>query len=384
MDKLIRQNSNAPTDKLIYASEHAMFRNRKYSILEDSVYTLEAPNEIIKQLLRDLCLDTKIKYCAQCMKYGYHSVFHQARFLDHCFIHENTKLEYRCDCKGSYVLTRNSNDVLIFQCPICKKEIHEASLNEGIMGAWDKSNIIPLIHKWESGLQKYKSKRKFFLLDINAKNSDYYRYLPEYKLSPRHKRILKDYFIYGNSNVVEYFRERAEVHNDNEERLNASTAIHNYIIDNYSRNEIKNNYQTITAGRISVYDKEKCNYKLVSLYFTLRYLQGSFMDRLYHNIDQCYSEEFYFEERTSQNPLNSFIEEELYLRCRIKIEEHINVYNYLYKAYVISLFKFIYSCFLYDQPVKAPDIPEAYIKLSAWRFPVFLVVQEENGDIVIY
>lgn len=65
-------------------------------------------------------------------------------------------------------------------------------------------------------------------------------------------------------------------------------------------------------------------------------------------------------------------------------EEHISVYNYLYKAYVTSLFKFIYSCFIYDQPVKAPDTPESYVKVSSWRFPVFLVVQEENGDIVIY
>ena len=147
MDKLIRQNSNAPIDKLVYVSEHAIFRNRKYSIMEDSVYTLETPNEMSKQLLRDLCLDTKIRYCAQCMKYGYHSVFHQARFLDHCFIHENFKLEYRCNCKGSYVLMRNSNDILIFQCQICKQVVPTTSITEGVMGAWDKSNILPLINK---------------------------------------------------------------------------------------------------------------------------------------------------------------------------------------------------------------------------------------------
>lgn len=158
MDKLIRQSSNTPMNKLVYVSEHAIFRNRKYSIIEDSVYTLDHPNEMSKQLLRDLCLDTKVRYCAQCMKYGYHSLYHQARFLDHCFLHENTRLEYRCNCKGTYVMMRNSNDILIFQCPICKIDIPAASITEGILGAWDKSNITPLINEWESDLPKHKLK----------------------------------------------------------------------------------------------------------------------------------------------------------------------------------------------------------------------------------
>lgn len=384
MDKLILTGTGSPMLRLMFSSEHSIFRDRKYKVLSDSVYRQDKLYYINKHLSSDIYFDTQIRYCSECMKYGYHSIYHQLRFLDYCYIHPCVKLKYRCNCKGNYLLERRKKDLNIFQCSSCYALINTSAIVDGIMGAWDSFELKSLIEAWESKLSKNITKKKYILLDPHFSFSDYYRFLPEYNISKRYKRVLKDLFTFGSTKVIELYRESAE---SNREKVpfNASASIHSYIIENFSEEEIKYNYYYITSGRNTFFHKHKCNIKLASIYFLLYFVQNCrYMDHLYRNRSPISSKVKLFEEEIYDNKLNGYIELELFGKWDLKYSDFIGTYNYIYKAYVYSMYKYFYSCFKYDQPRKAPRIPEEYIDISAWRFPVFLVVQEENGDIIIY
>lgn len=55
------------------------------------------------------------------MKFGYHSYYHQFRFLDNCFIHK-CKLVNRCNCKYGYAMQYRNIKWEAFQCMECNKK----------------------------------------------------------------------------------------------------------------------------------------------------------------------------------------------------------------------------------------------------------------------
>ena len=74
---------------------------------------------------KEYLYSSDFKYCPECMKKGYHSIFHQLSFLDTCMFH-NVPLETRCPyCsnkfEGNYIDIKSR----AYNCPHCGRKLFE-------------------------------------------------------------------------------------------------------------------------------------------------------------------------------------------------------------------------------------------------------------------
>lgn len=139
LNKIVKlSNSPSINPKLYYNSSQFIYHYRSYD------------DRYLETLLPDYNLDKfhglesvtnhKIRFCKKCIANGYHSVYHQLDFLDYCFIHKDTKLEYLCDCSISYVIKNKNREVQPFQC-VCGKRLNVPETTKGILGLWEKPII---------------------------------------------------------------------------------------------------------------------------------------------------------------------------------------------------------------------------------------------------
>jgi len=100
----------------------------------------------------------KLRFCPECIKNGYHSIFHQALLFDECFMHEGTKLISKCpNCLSHLEYEFNSkNNKLGFQCQYCSSFYLESS------------NIIDIFERWDMNEIELKNRFKKWV-DLNRK-----------------------------------------------------------------------------------------------------------------------------------------------------------------------------------------------------------------------
>ena len=86
---------------------------REYKHYKNKIY--KPPTTYNIAMLRDIYFSRSLhKYvhvCPKCIKYGYHSVFHQSSLFSHCFIHKHKKLQ---ETKYPYGLTDYYNNRINF------------------------------------------------------------------------------------------------------------------------------------------------------------------------------------------------------------------------------------------------------------------------------
>ncbi|EPR10217.1 hypothetical protein [Ruminiclostridium papyrosolvens] len=91
-------NKVAPTTKWLHEFKHYhVFRCTALSTRDiNKIFNITENNFAVLKCLSVNKLETYINeglyYCPKCMEYGYHSMFHQLKFMENCFIHKNQAL----------------------------------------------------------------------------------------------------------------------------------------------------------------------------------------------------------------------------------------------------------------------------------------------------
>lgn len=70
----------------------------------------------------DCMINHRLYYCPECIKDGFHSVYHQISYLDTCVFHPDQKLVKLCDCNYTFSLQATTS-AKPFSCPVCHKQM---------------------------------------------------------------------------------------------------------------------------------------------------------------------------------------------------------------------------------------------------------------------
>lgn len=129
-------------------------KQRNLNDIKDINYIIDNHSNIDKKNF----FSNILRFCPECIKNGYHSIFHQTLLFDDCFVHEGTKLITKCPkCLShlDYEFNRKS-DKLGFQCQYC-----------GYMYL-ERSSIIEVFEKWNMNDIELKNKFKKWV-NLNKK-----------------------------------------------------------------------------------------------------------------------------------------------------------------------------------------------------------------------
>ncbi|WP_312371408.1 hypothetical protein [Lachnoclostridium sp.] len=129
------------------------FKDNTWCIGDKSIvdYGMENIKNLLKPLLsfqnrfirsNNICstvIKKTLNYCPECMKYGYHYIFHQFTFLDRCLVH-NKKLISTCPiCNEEipYAIEFQYN-IHAYQCKYCKSYLLSNDNFEILLNEWNR------------------------------------------------------------------------------------------------------------------------------------------------------------------------------------------------------------------------------------------------------
>ncbi|HDR6277190.1 hypothetical protein [Bacillus cereus] len=188
-----------------------------------------------------------INYCSVCLNTGYHSIFHQIKFFDHCLFHPNKKL--------------------IGICPKCKKTMPEYCINKGNIDAYNcicgqhflgSKNIRVIFSTWKNDLS------------VQSKTVNTWKMLPKDLIST----YQLSYPFYNYNNYSKFDKKNLSQHlvkipelliaAFTEKTLDNSKVINIYSSDNIfkirdNHYHLRKNYNEISPHRI-------CNFKSKEMY----------------------------------------------------------------------------------------------------------------------
>ena len=139
-----------------------------------------------------MSLDTHVHICPECIKHGYHSIFHQSSLFTHCFIHKHIKLQ---KTNYPYGLTNYYNNRINFYAATPDITVENIVKNQILLSKIN--NIYKSI--------KFNNAEKYYLLNFSDE-----RYPLLYDEEIR-KFLLHKIFGYKNySSIIEIFRIKKE------------------------------------------------------------------------------------------------------------------------------------------------------------------------------
>lgn len=326
--------------------------------------------------------DHRIRYCPKCMANGYHSYIHQLTIMDNCFIHQNTKLKYRCSCPYTYIIKNKKLHTEIYQCEFCKEKIDVfPSVYDGITKLWDYS----LIHNHK--LPKHNN-IKVSIFDFSYLETEN-NVNKSIKLSTIQKQILQDLFLNGKTTKSPRFiipKDRTAENTNNV--INMSETLNNYLKDNYDYETIMNHVGRISSRfcKYSMESIENVNIEILTILYIIKELQAVIaIDLLpYKNTWYEIRREYLFEKDNKYAPIIYDIMFNIYTLLDIRLEEYIDVYNIILKEWTVHRFKHIYNCFQYNKPEPYPCTGLDMISYDNWDYPTYIIEKNMDEEIRIY
>lgn len=314
----------------------------------------------------------KLKYCPICMKRGYHSILHQAKFLDECFIH-NCKLIERCSCETGFSLEYKTN-IVAFQCKKCKERINIISpAIDGISNNW-KIKIPPHIIN-ENG-DKIKA---IYYIDPNLILSNSLG-----TFSKNQKIALR--------NLV--FEKRVE---ECTPKLVVNTEESAYPIKDYHKRfafEIHEKYGLEYCNRqfrhvmrrLYVDKKEKIDCNVIAFFYTLKdLLLKEFADQVYpihygiSDSEEDVIDNNFLQIAYSWRSWRSIVQ---YWRNNLSASQNI-ISNYMYKNLIDERYIDILD-YLKEIYLSAIQLYELKIMYSKSKYSTYLIIEHEDGTIFLY
>ncbi len=391
MEKLRVINSLQPTQfervvkinnsnrRIIFSKELLIYRKGTVKIMRYNDSLFNVNSSLFDDFASfDGIFDDRLRYCPECMKRGYHSFMHQLVFLDHCFIHKNTVLKYRCDCFDTYILNRKNVNVKIFQCEYCGKKIDEVPpVTTGILNSW-----------WSDEKAEFNRKRsrytKIYIADFLYtcwKNDG--RFRPHKKLSVTQKQVLYDIFINGVTKLKPRYAIRISDNNKKPHKIIMSELLNQYISDKYDKTTVLNHYGHI-ASRNCGYEVGNYDIKLLSIFFIIRELQNKrYIDQINYSYDIGVYGGLTRRYTSDEGFIIDFIED-TYYNMNMKVDKCQELYNMMLEEYTRIRYDHIYSCFKNNYPESYPNVSGKEISYKNWHYPVYLFVQTQGNEILVY
>ncbi len=380
MDKIIRIGPNSGIDAR-FSSELLIFRNQAFKI-NNNLSFLNIDNSIFSTFTgMDGLFDNRIRYCPDCMQNGYHSFLHQLTVMDNCFIHNATKLKYRCSCTYTYILSRKKAQTKIYQCEFCNAEIADfGSIYDCIItDLWNDKRY--------KALRLSQCRLQVNILDFYyiAQGSKRLRTLTNLNMLQRD--ALRELILNGESKCQPRFVIKKKV--DGAEspcKLIISKALNQYLTEHYEYDIIVEHYLHVSA-RYRRYDIENFNIEILTILYLLKELQCvDAVDQLpyQYTVQNDKSISSLFETDNNYSRIVGFIELYLFRFMHIKEEDYIEAYNVILKELVLSRYNHIYSCFQGNIPEEYPCTSMRQVSYRNWEYPSFVVIKNENEDILIY
>lgn len=366
----------------LFSTDLLIYRNQNYFVPQMSD-VLRIDVDIFKNFTYiNGIFDTRIRYCPECIRNGYHSFLHQLTFFDKCFLHRNTKLLYRCECQNTYILKRKTiTKTSSFQCETCSKKIlMTPSSADGILNAWGSSSSREI----KKHVQKTNIYQCIHILDVSYighRTSDNNTH-DCIKFNDTQKQVLQNILLSGQANCKPRFLIKK---NNSNNKINMSKLLHQYILSKYTRDTILKHCWHI-SNRYYRYELTGYNIELLTVLYLLRELQcKNNVDELpYYKLENSLINinEIFFEDRF-YSPIIDFIRN-TYIYIDISIDEYNELYNIILKEFIIARFNHIYSCFANNFPEKGPNTSSSFITYHNWEYPVYVVAKTKSGDIILY
>ena len=208
-------------------------------------------------------------YCPICMKTGYHSVLHQLKFVDYCFIH-NSKLIERCQCNTGYAIEYKNELFNAFQCKKCNASIDDIPLAiDGILKDWKVSIKDNIVNESDNNI------RAIYYIDPNLKLSNSTGILTD-----NQKNVLKN-LIFTNS--AEECTPKLVINSyDSEYPLKCYHKIMEFNFhERYGFEYCKNQYQYIIRWNF-VHNIKMINFNVIAYFYTMyELLLKRYVDKIF-------------------------------------------------------------------------------------------------------
>lgn len=323
-------------------------------------------------------LERKFRYCPKCIKYGYHSYFHQFNFLDNCFLHKSQILIKSNDMKYIVAKTSNRPYSSIIETPIVNNILNNKllrnKLNSIFINLPEKIKIIDLNYNRRTNLGEFdlNKKTKSFLKDL---------FLNKINIETDYKPILsisKNMQTIYSQKLIEYYKDKYKYEYFEPSYYLSSVylAIYDYIrklTKDLSENEIHNLSANLRYEQeINEEDKDKyislltgwtlLDYEDDEIFYSLKsiWAQGAREERAYYlhltpleweNFNNK-SEEYYYIKTIIVKSIADKIYNELYRQwdnIDISLETHIaHYYEFNLPQYVLTLQNDIFNLYEFD------------------------------------
>lgn len=358
-----------------FSGKHLIYHMNSYKVqIERDFFLID--NSIHKKFIGISGLfEHRIRYCPECMKNGYHSFLHQLTIMDNCFIHENSKLQYRCECPNTYVVKKRNLNAEIYQCDTCNKKIPESSsVYDGITNMWHS----PLIQS--VSLPSYDGV-EVCIFDFSYLHSAIFIKLDDFK-----KQVLQELILKGSTaQKPRYVVQRQVSFEMQSHTIAMSHLLNQYLSERFDYNTIMKHIGHISS-RFQKYDIEHYDIEILTILYIIKELQlTDSIDLLpYKNTWGRQSIDNLFEQDNRYTPIVEDIMFNVFRLLKIRLEEYADVYNIILKEWTETRYRHIYSCFQNNTPEPYPCLGTAQVSYKNWKYPTYILQKKMDGSILIY
>lgn len=347
-------------------------------------YTKKNQGNLIFKLLSETynarCLfHDNLRYCPECMKHGYHSYFHQVKFTDKCFIH-GCDLVDLCSCNYKYRIEYKNKYNNPFECTKCGNRIEDLPDK---LDACAINWAIPGVH-----------------IELNNRINDIKRlsiidFFPDEaclkdELSDNQKLFLRHIIL--NQDVGEEYEPIFKIDHiseniDYSKGFGMAIRFHHEIKNKYSNEDLKKQYRYVK--RFSSCDNpDEIEPEIIAMFYLvaeLLYLKSvediysDYVGVLNHEEDSKLNYYNYVLTNWVNDYVNNFNRISYDNSQRQKI-----ICNVIYEIIVQFRYYEFLEFFKEKKKYGSTVYADRNIPVHRANYPLFLVVEYNNGDIEIY
>lgn len=329
-------------------------------------------------------LSKKIRYCPECAKYGYHSIFHQLIYMDKCIIH-NRKLHYLCTCNNSGIIEWKTNrHNSPFSCRMCCKVLPYPEVAEGIVNKWSNAKRLNKV-KPSSEIKHIYTVDLIYMMD----NHD----IDRRRLTDKQLNLLLNITKGVKIDSLPKPILISDINMADEHLLFLAEKIQDYLVTNYGVSYCKK--QFCLLGRyMSKESYSNFDFDIIAAF----YLMGELLCK--NHLDRIYPVNFlgipdWFD--SSYNELLDCIDKCFLRKINMEIPRYTAansferknyrtyaIVNYMYKIYATIRYKEIKEHLINSSEDNYPVNPNNITIKAENKYPIFIILEMCNGKLLLY
>lgn len=319
---------------------------------------------------------TKLRYCPECAKHGYHSIFHQLIYLDRCIIHNDTLLNL-CDCNDSGIISGKRKLHIPFSCKNCGAHMPYPEVADGIINKWHNTNQFKILPSVEV--------KNIYTVDVFIGEITIQRE----RLTSKQLEVLQNITMGKSLNEFPTPELVEDIDSINTPLLFLANEIQDHIIEKYGKEYCEEQFYLLRRYR-SASAYEYFDFTIIAAFYLMgELLCESNLDRIYpvnfnvlpFEFDNYYTgllegiQRYFLRDKNCHIP-------QCYLD-RIKYKTY-KVVNRIYKAYATERYHEIKRALINSSPMNYP-LNSNYIPFEAdSNYSIYLILETNAGKLYLY